>query len=157
MTIQTLNKVCLFVVQDYLQRTADETELPVILYRLKASIQGYKSFHMFDITEAKEVLKISKDPKLLAIMDKEVSFLVFAMEVMKLWTEDIPKEQRPHLNISDKRFKLGGRNFFKQMLYLKQTDKEQYEDKKDIIDTSIDVAREFYTFHKEKVDEKVNV
>ena len=148
---QVLNKVVLFVVQDYLQRTAEETELPPILYRLKASIQGYKSFHMFSIEEATQVLEISKDAKLLAIMDKEVSFLVFAMEVMKLWTEDVDKKNRPHLNISDKHFRLGGKHFWKQMMVLKKTDSEEYEEKTEVIDTSIDVAREFYKYHKEKL------
>ncbi len=147
---QVLNKCVLFVVQDYLQRTVDDgAELPSILYRLKASIAGYKSFHMFSIEEAEQVLKVSKDEHLLAIMDKEVSFLVFAMEVMKLWTEDIPKKNRPHLNISDKHFKLGGRFFWRQMMYLKQNDVDNYKDKQDIIDTSIDVANEFYKYHKE--------
>jgi len=151
MVDQTLNKIVLFVVQDYLQRTAEETELPPILYRLKASIEGYKKFHMFSLKEATEVLKISEEDELLSIMDKEVSFLVFAMEVMKVWTEDIPKKDRPHLNIADKHFKLGGRHFFKQMLVLKKTDIEEYKDKKEIISTSIDVANEFYQYHKERL------
>jgi len=153
MNNQVLNKIVLFVVQDYLQRTADETEMPPILYKLKASIAGYKQFHMFSVDEATQVLAISKDKKLLEIMDKEVSFLVFSMEVMRLWTTDVDKKYRPHLNISDKHFKLGGREFWRQLILLKQTDKESYEDKKEIIDTSIDVAHEFYTYHKEKLNE----
>ena len=112
MTTQSLNKICLFVIQDYIERTRKESEVPPVLIRLSASITGYKAFHMFTPEEATEVLKISKNKDLLAIMDKEVSFLVFAMEVMKLWIDDISKKNRPYLNISDKNFKLGGKYFW---------------------------------------------
>ncbi len=152
LTIPLLNKIVLFICQDYIVRTQkDGGEIPPILSRLNGSITGFKQFHMFSIEEAKKVLLIAKEKDLLDIMDKEVSFLVFVMEVMKLWTQDIPKQNRPHLNISDKHFKLGGKMFWKQMMYLKKTDKENYIDKQDIIDTSIEVANEFYTYHRRLV------
>ena len=53
------------------------------------------------------------------------------------------------LNISDKRFKMGGKVFWKQMISLKQSDADSYNEKRNIIEDSIDVANGFFEYHKE--------
>ena len=143
-----LNKITLFVCQDYIKKSRDDNgTVPPVLSRLDGSITGYKAFHMFSVLEAKEVLRIASKDEIKTIMEKEVSFIVFVMEVMKIWTQTVPKKDRPHLNISDKQFKLGGRIYWQQMMALKKVDVDKYDHKTDVIDDSIKVAREFMNFH----------
>ena len=143
-----LNKVVLFICQDYIVRTVkDGSEVPPLLTRLSAAITGYKQFHMFSQDEAKIVLKLAKSDEITDIMNKEVSFIVFTMELMKLWITTVPKQNRPHLNISDKHFRLGGKVFWQQMMKLKQVDTTSYKHKTEVIDDSITVANEFFNYH----------
>lgn len=143
-----LNKVVLFIAQDYIERTvADDHKVPSILIRLKGAVAGYKLFHMFSYDEAQTVIKMAKSEDIDNIMSKEVSFTIFTMELMKLWILNVPREHRPHLNISDKHFKIGGKMFWKQMIALKTEDSESYNLKTSIIDDSCSVAKEFFDYH----------
>lgn len=147
-----LNKVTLFICQDYIYRTKkDGKQVPLTLNKLESAISGYKVFHMFSQEEANIVLKMAKSKEIDDIMSKEVSFLIFVYELMKLWIEYVPKEHRPHLNISDKHFKLGGRVMWQQLLSLKKFDTEDYNNKQEVITDSITVANEFFDYHKEKL------
>ena len=151
MTVQILNKITLFLVSDYITHTkSQDGKVPDVLTRLNSSIAGYKKFHMFTPGEAKIVSQISHQQELKDILDHNISYIIFAMELMKLWVRDVPKKQRPML-ISDKHLKLGGKYFFMAMLHLKQDDKTEYERKKDIIDNSIEVANAFWKYHYDKL------
>ena len=148
-----LNKIVLFIAQDYIYRTKNlGMNVPPILHRLEGSIKVFKQQNMFTVEEAKEVLLIAKSDEITAIMDKEVSFIIFVYELMKLWTTTVPKKYRPCLNIGDKQFAIGGRVFFREMIRMRQNDSEKYEIKKSVIDDSISVANEFFNFHVEKLN-----
>ncbi len=152
MTIQILNKITLFIVSDYIEHSKEgESKIPEVLTRLNASIAGYKKFHMFTLEEAKVVTEIAKEDGLTKIMEEHISYIIFAMELMKLWVNNIPKKQRPIL-ISDKHLKLGGRYFFLSMMSLKRDDKDEYDRKSEIIDTSIRVANDFWSYHYSKLE-----
>lgn len=150
MNYSLLNKIVLFVSQDYINHAKqDGVDVPPDLHRLEASIKVFKRQHMFTVEEAKRVLKIAKSDEMSAIMNKEISFIIFVYELMKLWINYVPKKDRPMLNISDKRFKMGGKVFWKQMISLKQSDADSYNEKRNIIEDSIDVANGFFEYHKE--------
>ena len=147
--IRTFNKIILFVAQDYIYRTKKEgASVPPVLHKLEGAVKVFKQQNMFSVEEAKEVLKIARSEEIDAIMNKEVSFIIFTFELMKLWVNHVPKVDRPILNISDKHFKLGGRVFYQSMLKLKQENEDKHKDKKSIIDDSITVANEFFSYHK---------
>ncbi len=147
-----LNKVTLFVVQDYLTNSlADGGQIPHKMKKLNGAITGYKKFHMFSAEEATIVIDVSKDPEIKEILARELSYVVFAMELMKQWIEDVPKRHRPHLNMSDKHFKLGGGHFWAEMLKLKQHNKGNYKHKMHVIDDSREIAQKFYEFHKRRL------
>ena len=152
----TFNKVVLFIVADYIHRTKQEAAVPPILHRLEGAIVVFKRGHQFSVPEAKQVLKIAQSDEISNIMNKEVSFMIFAFELMKLWVEYVPKEDRPLLNISDKHFKLGGRVFYRQMIKMKHSDAEKYEEKTNIINDSVQVASEFLDYHKGVLLDKAN-
>ena len=158
MTTTTLNKTMLFLVHDYIvsaqsQKTKEgkQVEIPPQLVRLRASIAGFKKFHMFTIEEAEELTVIAKEDELLKILDQDVSYIIVAMELMKRWSESIPKNQRPALSVSDKHFKLGASHFWQAMIYLKEHANEEYLAKKETIDNSKKMANEFWDYHYNKL------
>ena len=157
MKTKTLNKIILFLVQDYIvsaqsQKTKEgkQVQTPPQLTHLRASIAGFKKFHMFTIEEAEELSLIAKEEGLLEILDQDVSYIIVTMELMKLWTQTIPKNKRPVL-ISDKHFKLGGSYFWNAMIYLKSEANDEYIEKKNTIDNSKKMANDFWEYHYNKL------
>ncbi len=150
MTVHTFNKVILFTIQGYLEQHKEQAELPGLLHRLNGQIGMYKQLNLFSQEEATIVLKASSQDEITEITKKNVSFIVFVLQLIKRWVEEIPKKQRPHLNISDKKLRLGKAIFFKDMIQLKKTNGYQYKLKKEIIDTSIETADDFFNYYKDK-------
>jgi len=151
MKYDLLNLVVLFLVADYIMRTKQEADVPPILHKLEGAISVFKRNNQFSIAEAKQVLKIAQSDEITDIMSKEVSFMIFAFELMKIWVNYVPKVDRPLLNISDKHFRLGGKIFYKQMIKMKRTDSDKHSDKTAIINDSIAVANEFFEYHVGKL------
>ena len=142
-----LNKIVLFLVKDYIDRAREESTVPDILVRLSAQISGYRQFHMFSLEEANKVLEIAETKEIRDIMDEHVSYIIFALELMKLWTEAVPKKDRPHLNISDKHFKLGGKYYWLAMIKLKKNDQDKYKETDATIEISRDTAKRLLEYH----------
>ena len=152
MNYNLLNKAILFTIDVYIDRMkADKVEIPHILNRLKLGLITYRKHNMFNKEEAEFVMKVGQDPKLKEIVHVEVSHLLFILTVIKLWIEIVPKKQRPILGVSDNKLSKGRAVYAVQMLKLKQTDKESYEEKKQIIDTSVETAKRFMDYHLEKL------
>jgi hypothetical protein len=76
---------------------------------------------------------------------------MFTLELMKLWVENIPKEYRPRLNISDKRLSKGRAMYAIAMLKLKQKDSEKYSEMSAIMNDSIDTVKNFFEYHIKNV------
>ena len=157
MKTTTLNKIICFLVHDYIvsaqsqkNKEGKEVQIPPQLIRLRGSIAGFKKFHMFSVEEAEELSLIAKEEALLKILDQDVSYIIVAMELMKLWTQSIPRNQRPIL-ISDKHFKLGGSYFWNAMLFLKSEANDEYLAKKNTIDNSKIMANQFWEYHYNKL------
>jgi len=143
-----LNNIILFTVDVYIDRMKQEKlEIPKLLDDLKRSIITYKRSNSFTEKEGKLVLELSATKELQSIIQVEISHLVFILTLIKLWVTQIPKNQRPLLNISDKRLSKGKAEYAMYMLKMKQTDKEKYEVKKDIIDISVSTAEDFMAYH----------
>jgi len=145
----TFNKLVLYTCEAYITKSIeDELTIAPIHKNLQIAIRGYMIMGRFSPLEAKRIISLNKDEKLKAITEKNISFLVYVLELIKLWVDDVPKKHRPHLNISDKKLRVGRSLFAMGMLKLKQSDEDKYQELRDIIDVSVDVAREFYEFNR---------
>jgi len=148
MNYTLLNKIILFTVDTYIDRMkADKLELPEILDRLKIGLVSYKRSNKFTDDEAKKAVDFGKSEDLQEIIHTEISHVLFILTLIKLWAEIIPKRERPLLNISDKKLTQGRAIYAMFMLKEKQIDKENYEDKKQIIDISVSTAEQFMSYH----------
>ena len=148
----TFNKLILFTVEAYITRSIEDgLSVDPLHLRLKSAIKGYMIMSRFSKEEAEKLFEFGKDPRLQRITEQDVSFLVFALELMKLLIEDVPRNMRPHLNISDKRLKIGRGLFVVDMLKIKKRDEKRYKEFREIIDTSVVTAKQFYAYHFEKL------
>ena len=153
----TMNKVILFTIESYIEKCKEEGTEPTEFHlKLLSSIKGWKTFHMFNVPEAKQVIKIAEEEGLQKILDTPVSFLVFSLELIKQLTEHhnkdgIPKKDRPFLNIAEKKLTGGRALYAVSMLKLKQRDEEQYRETKEIIDQSVITAKHFFDYHLQRL------
>ena len=155
MNNKLFSKIILFTVDVYVDKMKNEgAPIPDILHKMKIAIVGYKYRNKFTDEERKLVLGFAKEQELKDIIEVEISHLIFILTVIKLWIELIPKTERPILNISDKRLIKGKAEYAMHMLKLKQNDKESYEEKKDVIDTSVKTAEAFIEYHIKKLSNK---
>ena len=97
------------------------------------------------------ISRISSDEDFKKILSTQVSFLVFVLELMKLWVDTVPKEHRPNLNINDKKLRIGRAMFAMSMLELKQKDKDKHEELSNVIQDSVLTAKHFFGYHEKAV------
>ena len=152
------NKLILFTVESYFSKAMEEGLTSEREHRaIVGAIRGFMTFGRFSKEEAELVIAIGKEPALKAITDTNISFVVFALEILKLWVELVDKKDRPHLNISDKRLKTGRSKFVVSMLKLKTSDPEKYTELREIINDSVITAKKFIMYtHRRLLDEEHN-
>ena len=144
------NNMILFTCHQYIEKSQkDKLSLSPIHHQLKASISAYMMLHRFTIAEAKVVTDLGEDERLKKITAVEVSYLIYVLELIKLFVETVPKAERPHLNISDKRLMHGKAHYFSFMLEMKRRDPEQYKKTKDLVNDSVLSAKHFFGFMEE--------
>ncbi len=147
-----LNKLVLFTVIEYLQSAVKEgiTREPEHK-KIIGAINGYKTFGRLSPSEAEILTKLGKTPEMKAITDVHISYVVFALELLKLWAEMVPKRLRPHLGLKDTRLKAGRQMFVMSMLKLKNEDPEKHAELKSIIDDSVITAKRFIMYADENL------
>lgn len=153
------NKLCLFTVEAYFSRAISEglSEDP-FHKEVQNAINGYLTFGRYSTEERDVIIALGKEEAFKKITHKQISFIVFGLELLKAWVELIPKKNRPHLNISDKRLKVGRTQFVLTMVKLKNEDREKYDELKSIIDDSVITAKLFIGYaHRRLVEEHMSV
>ena len=152
----TFNRLLLFTCEAYLSSAIKEGLTTDPLHKnIVSGIRSFMTFGRFSVAESKLLQKLGKDPIVEKIKTVEVSFVVYAMELMRLWVLNVPREVRKniYLGVSNKKLLLGRGHFVKTMLQLKQTDKESYTEKREIIDVSVLNAKHFFAFFENKLVE----
>ena len=146
------NKIILFTIDIYIDRIrSDGIQIPKVLERLKIVMVTYKMNNKFTIEEKDLLLGFAKEEELQNIVRTSISHLVFILTVIKLWVEIVPKEDRPSFNMSDRKLVKGKAVYTIQMLKLKRSDKNSYEEKKAIIQKSVETAEKFMDYHLKKL------
>ncbi len=142
-----LNRTVLAQSNLWIQNHLDEKpgeEIPAICYKIKTA--GYNSLHInrFSSEEAKLLKEATNSEEFKPIRETDISLIIMPLEVMKLWVEDVPKEHRPTINISDKKLLMGKNTYFSYMLEIKKSYPKMYKDQKEIIDRTVRNSRLWY-------------
>ncbi len=127
--------------------------MPNICYRLKTAGFNSKAIHEFSDEEVECIRKLAMKPELKDISKHEVSTIINILVLAKTWVEDIPKENRPNINISDKKLILGRNKYLIDMLKLKKRDNIKYEEIRKIIDMSEENTKIWYNVAKQHIYE----
>lgn len=125
-----------------------EGHIPEICHRIRTA--GYNSAMINQFSEDERLLlrEITMTDEFEEIKLVNISMVVMALEVAKLWVNDIPKQLRPHINVSDKKLKMGKNLYTLYMLKCKQEDRKLYDDQKEIIETTANHANTWYNYIK---------
>ena len=152
MSYNTLNKLVLYTVNRYIGSAIEDGLEPSQLhYRIKFATKVFMENNPLTEEDMEIISKISSDEDFKKILSTQVSFLVFVLELMKLWVDTVPKEHRPNLNINDKKLRIGRAMFALSMLELKQKDKDKHEELSSVIQDSVLTAKHFFSYHEKAV------
>ena len=148
------NRLILFTTEAYLARSIEEGLTQEEFHKkLVSGIRSFMVMGRFSKEEQKLLQELGEDPIMEKIKMTEVSFVVYALELMRLWVTEVPRKVRKniYLGVSNKKLLLGRAYFVKTMLHLKQTDEESYKEKRQIIDDSVLNAKHFFAFFEERL------
>lgn len=149
---ETFNKVILYTIDSYIRKSIEEGLEPSKLhYRLMGATKVFKRENPITDEDREAIDFIRTDETLRKIVSVDVSFLVYTLELIKQFIEQVPKEHRPFLNISDKKLIIGRGSFAVGMLELKRRDEEKYNELKEVINDSIVTAKKFFNYHLEEL------
>jgi hypothetical protein len=104
----------------------------------------------FSKDEAKHLIKLGDDPYMEKLKQAEISYVVYALELLKLWEADVDYK-KSSIGIARSQLKAGRATFALDLIKLKRRDSEQYKETRQIIDDSVITAKKFYSFTKENV------
>jgi len=158
---QLFNKLILHTASAYLEEAYKDglTKDPMHI-KLKGGLKRLQSFLRFSPAEAKHLQSFNGDPTLERIKNQHISFVIYALELLRLWVERVPKEHRKHIyvGIGEKHLKKGRASIAVQMLDLKLRDADIHKEKRQIVDESVLNAKHFFNYFEEKlVEEKKEV
>jgi hypothetical protein len=109
---------------------------PPITYKLRTAGFNSRAVHPFSDEEVKRIIALGRDPDFMMINETKNSWLTMALEVARLWAIDIPKEDRPLININDRRLLMGKHNYFSYLMGEKKKGISIYKEQKEIIQES---------------------
>ena len=151
------NKLILFTAEAYLTKSIDDGLSNEDLHRrIIGGIRAYMVMGRFSGREAAILQSIGEDEYMQDLRAREISFVVYALELLRLWVELVPKEKRKniHIGVSDKILRKGRATFAVSMLNLKKKDEAKYKELRQIIDESVLVAKNFFYYTQEKINER---
>ena len=148
----SLNKIILFTVMEYLDKHTKTKSCYQRdkMIKILGAVKGYSVFHRFSKEEAEYITKLGKTDTMKNIKEIEVDYAVYALELLNIWIDIIPKKERPHLNYSDKRIKFLKAELIRDLLALKYKNEEEYSKVKEIVTQSRIVAKQFFHYFDEE-------
>jgi len=149
-------RVLLFTVVNYIRQSREDgVDTEGVPDRIAETVILYAKQNPITIEE-QEMLKPIADSGALDISNKGgISFVIFVMELVKMWALEYPKEKRPLLSVGERNLKKGKGLFTNEMLAKKfskkKEEKEEYTELKKIINDSQSLAQEWYTIHRKEL------
>jgi len=142
LTQKEINKLVLFFVDyyGYQERETYRKEQRSVIDKIRYYTK-LDPFTKQDIPLMKEL-----DPYFKEMLSLEISYQVFAFEILSIWATATPKQLRPFLNINELKLKRGKQYYLKELIKLKRINGFKHKQIKEIMDISVIKAHEFYDF-----------
>ncbi len=116
-----------------------------------SGIKSYQVFGRFSADEQKILQELGEHEYMQKLKVVEISYVIYALTLLKLWVEQVPRNVRKnvYLGVSNKKLLKGRSHFAISMLKLKQTDEMKYKELRGIIDDSVLTAKKFFSYSME--------
>jgi len=140
----------------WISKSTDDVNVkytPEIAYRLRTAGFNSKAVNGFTDSEVDLIKTLGKEPDFEELKKKHISLLVMALEITRIWVEDIPKEDRPRINISDNKMLLGKKNYVIPLLEMKVKGHSIYDEQKKIVEETASHAQLWYNWTKNYIEE----
>ena len=150
----TFTRLILFTCEAYLSKAVAEGITSETMHKkIVSGIRSFMTFGRFSKEEQQLLQELGKDPIVERIKAVEISYVVYSLELLKLWVQNVPREVRKniYLGVSNKKLLMGRASFATMMLHMKRDNEEVYREKREIIDASVLNAKHFYAFFEEKL------
>jgi len=148
------NKLILFTAEAYLSKSVEDGLTVEPLHKkIISGIRAYMVMGRFSKEEAKLLQNLGKHKYMQDLKKTEIAFVVYALELLRLYTEEVPQQFRKniYLGVGNRELKKGRAFFALSMLRLKQRDAEQYRETREIIDTSVLIAKKFFMYCEDQL------
>ena len=143
-------KLMLFTAQLYIESAIkDGLSKEPLHHRIVSGIASYKMMRRFSADELKLAQDIGEHEYMKELKKQEISYIVYALEILKLLVDDGYKFD---IRVSHKKLKMGKATFAISMLDLKRRDSKEYLKTKDIIDVSVLTAKKFFYYTQEHIN-----
>lgn len=144
----TFNKMLLFTAGAYMENALAEGLTKDPFHRKLASgINSYKTLCKFSAEEFYKVKAFGETEVAKKVVESEFSHIIFALQLLQMWVDEIPHQHRKHiyLGVSNKKLLMGRASFAVDMLELKKRDKEKYDETRAIIDDGVVKGKHFFS------------
>lgn len=149
---QMFNNVLLRHVLQYIDtEKKEDNHIPDIAHKIRLQAFYFKAINNFTDEEIKQLMEIGEEEEFIWIKNKEISLIVMALELMKLWVDIVPKENRPVFNISDKKLTMGKNHYILGLIDLKHREPELYKEKKEIVESTAAHAKVWFSYMTDKL------
>jgi len=150
----------LILAQTYIfskQCEVDNADMPPVAYRIKSA--AFSSFHINRFNEEERVCikTIAELPEMDEIKKMQTSAVINILELMRIWSNDIPKEFRPNINIADSKLALGKNHYVMHMLKLRKNNAEVHAEMKELVALSTQSVEKWYNIVFKYIKENYNV
>jgi len=122
----------------------DNADMPPIAYRIKTA--AFNSFHInrFDDEERACIKNIAELPGMEELKKMQTSAIINILELIRIWVEEIPREDRPNINISDKKLLLGKNHYVLHMMKLRKNKPDVHSEMKELVQLSTESVEKWY-------------
>jgi len=155
--LQLFNR--LILAQAYIfskQCEQDNSDMPPIAYRIKTA--AFNSFHInkFNDEERACIKNIAELPGMDELKQMQTSAIINILELIRIWVEEIPKEKRPNINISDNKLILGKNHYVIHMIKLRKDRPDVHSEMRELVQLSTESVEKWYNMAYIYIKENYN-
>lgn len=148
-------RLIIFSVEGYLEEiSADQTYQYPFMVKLRGAIRSYMKFHKFTQEEAKIVISLSDTPFMQSLSELEIDRTIYALELLVLYINEIPKRDRAILNIADKKILDIKTELIMDMLEMRRERQESHERVSEIVRDSRVNAKKYFEYCEQEIVKK---
>lgn len=150
--VSVFHRLILFSVEAYLDDIkADGTYQYEFMLKLRSKLRSYIQGHRFSREEFLIVRALAETDAIKAMSALQIDRTIYSLELLVYFIQQIPKSDRPFLNMSDTKILTAKAELIKDMMQMRQEKKESYDRVKDVITDSRINAKKYFHYCDDQI------